>query len=158
MAFGRHYQGFLQIHKIFTYDDEGKKTEKVPFTSLDYSVSNENPGAYGNQQANHTMLHNVTLVRELDAASSQILGAVSEGKVGDCVIEIDKMGDESAPFITYTLKDARILNSHHTLNNHTGHFQETITLAFNRMDFQYIPMGDDNKKRPKHVFSHAADH
>lgn len=81
----------------------------------------------------------LTLVKQIDSASTALMSALATNdEVKEARLTLCRAGEGQHPFLTLTLKGARITSLKHS-GDEGGSTHETVTIAFTKVDVEYVP-------------------
>lgn len=96
-----------------------------------------------NREASEPLLSEVTIVKEFDAASPQLVTEASTGSEGNAVkIDITTTGSPSFVFCNYTLSNALI--DSYSVSTSGDRPTESVSISYTKMEFKFTPYHDQS--------------
>lgn len=146
--------GFMEFSSIKGISSDDKHKNCFHIESYSFDIHNEIKTPLHNSD-NHANFSSISITRNVDEASSQLMACVTGCEVGDCKITFSKSLTENIqPLISITLKDAQIL-SYSTKCSTNGEMLEYISIHYSEFLFDYSPKSDLNKQKPGYSFQYV---
>ncbi|CAG19095.1 Hcp family type VI secretion system effector [Photobacterium profundum] len=152
----------MQANTYLKYGDiKGETTAKdyegmITLLSVDWGVGREITSFTGTAQdreASSTRLHDMTITKLQDKASTYLFKEATIGKGTDIQFYVTRQGDKVEEILKLELTDAMIANFNVVVNDDRP--TETITISYTEMVMTVTPTDDDNNLEPKVVWGYS---
>ncbi len=133
---------FIKIGDIKGESADSKHRGEIDVVSWSWGLAQTGGSTGGGGGAGKAHVHDISIVKHIDAASPSLFMHAAEGRhIGNVQLTVRKAGGRAVDFIKIKLDD--VLVSSITSAVKGDETVEHVTLNFGRIEYEYTPVGAD---------------